>query len=514
MHNNGILYTRVSTDEQKEHGFSLQDQETRLRKYSKRENIDIVAHYQDDHSAKDFNRPEFQKMLSDLRQKKLRANLLLCVRMDRFSRNATDTLNMIQELKSFGISLKLIEGEYDLSVPENLIPYMLNVVLPQVENERRGLNTKRGMRQANREGRYTGKAPKGYKNIREDGKGLIVQDHNADFVREAFEVFSTGLYSRDQVLHMLRKKGFKCSKNQFGLLLRNPAYIGKVTIKAWKDEPEEIVDGLHEPLVSEELFNRVQLILDKRQGTKKKWNCLDPRFPLRGHLTCRVCGGYLTASASKGRKGEMYPYYHCQKGCKERFRADVANDIFIDYLAGFQIPSEVVTLYYKVMEDIFKRDDAKRDIEIVGINKEISRLEQAKENAEDKLLGEEIDSITFHRIQKRYSTKIDKLKQRKDDLESADTNFMQYVRYGFSLIKDLSHYYVTATVQVKHNIIGSIFPDKLTYDDKKYRTTKMNQILELLTSNINKLGKMKKEKAAISSSLSYNAPAVGLEPTT
>jgi len=427
MSRKAIIYTRVSTDEQKDRGFSLNEQESRLKKYCERENIEIVEHYQDDHSAKNFNRPEFQRMLFDLKQKRIKAELFICIRMDRFSRNVHESLNMIQKLRSYGLELKLIEGDYDLSIPENLIPFMINIVIPQVENERRGLNTKRGMRQANREGRHTGLAPKGYKNVRIENRPMIIPNEDAQFVTEAFEVYSRDIHSRERVLNSLREKGFKCSKNQFGLMLRNPIYIGKIRIKEWKDEPEEIVDGLHKALISEETYNAVQLALENRKGVSKKWNTLDSRFPLRGHLKCRICGGNLTGSASKSRSGIKYNYYHCQHGCKERFQTEEAHRSFMEYLKGFKIKNEVMSLYYKIMEDIFSKDDSKRKEEIVDIKRKINHLELLNQKIVDKFVDNQIDNETFKNAKQRYTDQIKLLQQRKIEIDSTDSNFMQYV---------------------------------------------------------------------------------------
>ena len=133
MKKKAIIYTRVSTDEQRESGFSLQEQEARLRKYCVKQNVDAVAHYQDDHSAKNFNRPAFQNMLADLRSGRIKADIFLCVRMDRFSRDAYESIMMIKTLAKYGLDFRVIEGHYDLDVPENWIPFMLDTVLPQVE---------------------------------------------------------------------------------------------------------------------------------------------------------------------------------------------------------------------------------------------------------------------------------------------------------------------------------------------------------------------------------------------
>ncbi|MCZ6594729.1 MAG: recombinase family protein, partial [Bacteroidetes bacterium] len=355
MARKAVIYTRVSTEEQKENGFSLQEQEARLKRYCQREDIEVVAHYQDDHSAKNFNRPAFQKMLTDLKEKRVTANLFLCIRMDRFSRNLQESLKMIQVLAKLGLEFKVVEGgNFDLDTPENLIPFILNMLLPQVENERRGLNTKRGMRQAQREGRWTGTAPNGYRWYRENDKSLLTPNVKAKLVRLAFEEFAKGIFTSEEIRRKLVKKGLKCSRSQFSRLLRNPVYIGQIKIERWKDEPEEIVIGLHEPLINEELFNEVQSILEGRIKKSKVRSSRDEKLPLRGFLQCRICGGNLTGSASRSRTGARHFYYHCQKGCRERFRADEANGQFVSFLGGFKIPDEVLTLYYHVMEDVFK----------------------------------------------------------------------------------------------------------------------------------------------------------------
>ncbi|WP_197272002.1 recombinase family protein [Lascolabacillus massiliensis] len=86
------LYIRVSTDEQADKGYSQRDQEDRLRKYCELKSISIRNIYVEDHSAKSFNRPEWQKYLSNLRKLKNSkvGTLLLFTKWDRFSRNAGD----------------------------------------------------------------------------------------------------------------------------------------------------------------------------------------------------------------------------------------------------------------------------------------------------------------------------------------------------------------------------------------------------------------------------------------
>ena len=513
MNQKVIIYTRVSTEEQKVNGFSLREQEARLRKECNRENNQVIAHYQDDHSAKNFNRPAFQQMLADLKEKRVTANLFLCIRMDRFSRNLQESLKMIQVLKKLGLDFKVVEGgNFDLDTPENLIPFILNMVLPQVENERRGLNTKRGMRQAQREGRWTGTAPNGYKWYRENDKSLLTPNVKAKLVRLAFEEFAKGIFTSEEIRRKLVKKGLKCSRSQFSRLLRNPVYIGQIKIERWKDEPEEIVMGLHEPLINEELFNEVQSILEGRIKKSKVRSSRDGKLPLRGFLQCRICGGNLTGSASRSRTGARHFYYHCQKGCRERFRADEANGQFVSFLGDFKIPDEVLTLYYHVMEDVFKKDDAQRENEINTLESQINKFRERINGVEDKFIDNLIDDETYKKAKARYEQDISELLKRKAELESRDSNFLKYVNYGFSLLKDLPEYYLKANIEIKQKLISSIFAEKLVFEDKKYRTSQINEVLALLTSNINHLGIPQNKQAIKKDGLLHRASPRGIEP--
>ena len=255
MSKKAIIYTRVSTDEQAQNGFSLRDQHEKLKAYCNLKGIDVIAHYQDDHSAKTFIRPEFIKLLEFLRQNKGQVDLLLFIKWDRFSRNAPESYEMLAKLKKLNVEAQAIEQPLDMNIPENKIMLSIYLTTPEVENDRRSLNTISGMRRAMKEGRWCAGAPKGYDNKRdENNKPIIMQNKDADFIKQAFEYVENG----ETVLQFIRQQlvinGFVCSKNQIALLLRNPLYMGKIKLKAFKDSEECLVNGIHRPIISEETF--------------------------------------------------------------------------------------------------------------------------------------------------------------------------------------------------------------------------------------------------------------------
>src|SRR5690606_10059296 len=107
---NAIIYTRVSTDEQAEKGFSLRHQKEQLENYCQQKGYRILNHFQDDYSAKNFSaRPEFQKLLRYVHSNKKNIDVLLFTRWDRFSRNIEAAYRMIRQFKEMGIEVNSIE---------------------------------------------------------------------------------------------------------------------------------------------------------------------------------------------------------------------------------------------------------------------------------------------------------------------------------------------------------------------------------------------------------------------
>ena len=111
-------------------GFSLPEQKGRLIKECERKKYEILEHYEDDHSAKNFNRPEFKRFQADINSGRIKPDIFLCVRYDRFSRTAEQTLKMLSWFKEKNIHFETLEQNYDLSIPENYLPFIVQVALP------------------------------------------------------------------------------------------------------------------------------------------------------------------------------------------------------------------------------------------------------------------------------------------------------------------------------------------------------------------------------------------------
>lgn len=281
-----ILYLRVSTDEQANKGYSLKYQEDVLTQYCALKNITILKVYTEDHSAKNFNRPVWQQLISDIMRKVTQSPcLLLFTKWDRFSRSTTDSYEMIRRLQHLFIEPQAIEQPLDLSVPENKMMLAFYLAIPEVENDRRSINVKNGMQRAKQEGRWLGPAPLGYdKCVSQDGiKMLTIKEPEAYIIKMVFEQLSTGVYTASQVYRQAIKNGLSCGRSNFWTLIRNPVYAGSVRLFA-SDNKAYILPGLHLGIVSMETFDKVQSIINTKKRLTPKPTTFREQFFLKGFI--------------------------------------------------------------------------------------------------------------------------------------------------------------------------------------------------------------------------------------
>ena len=508
---NVVIYKRVSTDEQAEHGFSLDAQEEKVTKYCTSKGINVLKVFSEDYSAwKGFDRPAYNELKDFLKANKGKVDGILFTQWSRFSRDITESYIEIKRLKQIGVEPNAIEQMIDFSIPEN--QYMLAIYLaaPQVENDRLSDRTKVGMYQALKQGRWLWKAPYGYLNNK-DTKLIEVDEKAAQLVNEAFTTIEKDLITIEEVRRVLMKKGMPLSKQSFLNMLQNKFYIGKIIVPAFKDEPEMIVNGLHKPLIEPEVFEKVQYILN---GKKKSYKGItrSTETPLVGLLHCPICNRAMTGSGSKGNGG-VYHYYHCQRayGCKNSISASLANNSFAEFINGFQPESEEVELYLMLLEEEFKNGGFDRELEKNKLRKEISRLEESLNNAAMKNISGVIDDERYLKVKHDLEAKQTEFQVRLNSLNTLPPEFTTYVQNSTALASNLRFYYQTAPSDIRKKIVGSIITGKLYFENKTYRTTKINEAIEAMLS----VGKGSNENClAFFARQSSVAPPAGLEPAT
>ena len=510
-----VIMCRVSSDEQAK-GYSLDIQNESLTKYCQSNNIQVVKHYREDHSAKDFNRPEFKKFMDFAKKNKGQVDLLLITSWDRFSRNLTDALIVLRKLERLGIEVQAIQQPLDMSIPENKAMLAMFLAMPEIDNDRRSIKVKEGMRACLKAGRWGRKAPKGYRNSRDvDNKPLIVPNDDAHLIEHLFKLVSKGV-SQSDAWREVQQMGLKVSKNNIGLMLRNPVYMGKIVVPACKDEKKVLIEGVHDGVVDEGLFNEVQEIIDGKKNTIAYPSRITQKeeLYLRGLLSCAKCGKMITGSASRSRNKSRYFYYHCNYCKGQRYRADQANNTMQNIMGLFSFNKDAKVLYEEMMRMSLQGSKGTKESNIAKFEKEISQVDEKLEKLQDLLMDDKLSIENFNKMSDRYTTdrlqKVTKLNQ----LREQNTDFEKWLEEGVNFISDIAKSFKESTIDGKQRIIGSIFPEKIEFENNQCRTARMNEVIAKVLiidkgSRVIKKGQINKFI-----DLSYWVGPPGLEPGT
>jgi site-specific DNA recombinase len=488
------LYVRVSTDEQADKGYSQRNQEEVLKKYCMINDIMVRDVIYEDHSAKTFNRPKWKTLLVNLRKHKNKTDLVLFTKWDRFSRNAGDAYQMISLLRKLGVEPQAIEQPLDLAIPENKMMLAFYLAAPEVENDRRALNVFHGMRRAKKEGRYMSQAPIGYVNrSKEDGsKYIAIKEPEASVMRWAFNEIAKGIFSTEDIHRMARKKGIKTGKHSFWLAVRNPLYCGKIVVPQYKDEESYYAQGQHEPIISEDLFYKVQDVVNgRRKAIRPKVETII-ELPLRGFLICPVCSRILTGSKSKGRN-RYYAYYHCSKGCNYRFGAESVNELFVKELQQYVPRKEYKKIYTTLIVEAYKEQTKDKQLEKARLINQINDYENRLSKARDMLMTNQIDAIDYKDIKSDYGSKLMQLQARFAGLNTDNDNIETLLNSGIENLYRLHSVYQYTEFVACRDLIGSIYPENLIYDGTGFRTKRVNEAVQLIYLINRQLDSNKKE---------------------
>ena len=341
------FYTRISTDEDKQK-YSLDAQRDRLESFCKgvygEGGYVVTEIYRDTESGAHLDRPALIRMLADARAG--RFDLLLVYRVDRLSRKLSDLAPMVEGLVKIGVAFRSVSESFDTASPSGRAMMQLLGVFGELERETIIERTKMGMEKKARTGVWVGgTVPYGYR-IRDDKKGIVVYEDEALVIRRIFTAYAEGKDGvqtlRDQLTAMgVRKRSGKRWTSQTLLhTLRNPVYAGKIR---WK---EDVHLGVHEPLVSQELFDKVGAILESRGSDLKgrQWHNGNARL-LSGLSKCALCGEPVVGNSAR-KKGQKFSYYSCigrlrKTGCT------------LAYIRAEPLEQEVI----RTFRELFRSDD-------------------------------------------------------------------------------------------------------------------------------------------------------------
>lgn len=258
-------------------------------------------------------------------------------------------------------------------------------------NRAGSVNVKRGNKEKLNSGGWPGTAPFGYLNDKLT-KTIILDPVRAKYLVRAFELYATGSYGFKQISQILHDEGLRTNTGRkffsgnIHRFIDNSFYCG-LMMRGGK-----LYQGNHEPLVSKELFDQAQDVLHNRNRPRPKTHF----FPLRGFMTCEVCGCSLTASLKKG-----HHYYYCtnSKGnCPEHktyMREKTLYPIVGSLFEKLNLDEEVIEMMYRSAKEETGYDTAYAESVLTTLRSRLNALSAKESKLLDTFLAEQISGEVY-----------------------------------------------------------------------------------------------------------------------
>ncbi len=407
------LYIRVSTEDQAREGFSLPEQEKRLRTMCEYKGYEIYKLYKDAGiSAKTGNyRPAFEELLQDIRDKK--CNTIVVLKLDRLTRSVYDMKGIMKFLDENNAYLDCANEEINTTNSSGKMVARLLTTVSQNEIERTSERTKVGLAGAIKEGHIPARAPLGYKHLDKKlvpdllTKDIVIRIYNLYFEGKSYYNIAT-IFNEEKVLG-------KTNWCDTGILriISNEVYKGDYVHGKRTNHPTYYKDVV-EPIVSKELWENCQVQKKKNQKNYMRTQT----YIFLQKLRCPKCGRILAGGAShKIKSDKWYFYYRCEN-CKNNIHENKIEEHIKNLLADILEYDNVVNEFFL---PILK---AKIDNPKVELEQELKKLNNKKERIKKAYIDELFTEEEFKQESKIIENQIEIINSKMlENSQSEQLNF-------------------------------------------------------------------------------------------
>ncbi len=429
------LYTRVSTLEQVQFGYSIGEQKERLKNYAQSQDFSIVNIYSDEGiSGKSLIRPAMERLINDIKANKI--DIVLIYKLDRLSRRVKDVLELVELFDKYNVTLFSLNENIDLSSPFGRASLKMSATFSEFERETIVERMQMGKSARAKMGKYAcpGKCPFGYRLNREKDC-LDVHEREAEAIREMFDKYIyDGLSFRKLYDYMKAKYSdinFFSHDMSCKDVIERPLYAGYFKYKG------ELIKAVNvPPIISMETYLKAQEVV-KRNTTKRERD--NSPYLLTGLMLCAKCGHTYVGKCYKqnrlNKDGKLLATYsRTSYGCMARVKADrkakglhCDNDIF---------PSQLLEEYVEKAVQNLKFNEFVAPIASTGLIDKLmlenAEYEKQKQRLLDVYMDELIDKETFilrtAEIEKKINRNIKIVENEKDTVAKTPTVSIEYLQ--------------------------------------------------------------------------------------
>ena len=412
------------------------------------------------------NRPEFKRMVNYIEKGQITG--IIVWHADRLSRNAIDSAILV-DLMDRGKLIEIVTPAQTFrNTPMDKFIFMLSCTQAKMENDKKGIDVKRGMSKAASMGNFPGVPAIGYLNDKYLPKGrkhTSKDPERFEIVRKMWKLMLTGTVTALQAQRIatdewgLRNpKGKKLSRNNIYWIFRNPFYAGRFEYPRGSGNWHQ---GTYEPMITWEEYDRVQAILGKKGNPRPKSHV----FEFTGMIRCGECGGVITAELkNKHQKNgtvHVYIYYHCTKrinhSCTQgvievsELKKQIAKEI-----SSIEIPPEFHTFAMKWFRNENEKEGDTQKTILETNQKEYNNIVKKLNNLIDMRASGEIQSDEFAKKQAQYLTEKNEFKKLLDRTDNRVDQWNKTSDEMLTFIEKALERFKNGTIQTKRSILATL----------------------------------------------------------
>ena len=460
------IYARKSTESDDRQVLSLSAQVVWAREACARLGIADQLLFEEKQSAKMPGRPEFNRLMAMVEKGAI--DTVVCWKADRLARNALDGGRVVWAMETKKLERIVTTDRTYVGEPDEEFVLSLELGLSAKYSKDLSKNIRRGIQEKLRRGEWPCIAPLGYRNVREsaDHAVIVVDEPMARVVREVFRLAATGSYSlaalaklaRDEWGLTLPKRRPNTTAKGIGVttidhILKNPFYYGAMRVKG------QLYAGTHSPLVTKDLFDRVQEIVEGRRTKAERPKCRV--FALTGLVRCRKCGRRLTAYTQTKPSGKVYCYYTCTNRMRHRCDLPPVSEVAAlapvrDTLAKLAFTERDVDLALGMVAEM--REQASQNIEQrrADLDGRIAEVKRAQATLLDLLLSGTVPRADYERKRAELGTTETNLALERDSLADSRAAKLEQLRSYFGSLRDAAAVFDAADAVGKKDLLRRI----------------------------------------------------------
>src|SRR3989338_5951803 len=483
-----VIYVRVSSEEQT-HGYSLGSQEKDCRGYAVKNGWEVLRLFREEgESAKTADRTQLGLMQNFCLKNIGKVGHVVVWKVDRFARNQHDHFTLRKFFQDCGADLKSATENIE-NTPVGKDSEGMLAVMSEYENNVRIERTTMGIRARALDGYWIAGAPWGYKNTLDSLGKKVITPHpeRSSIVQFIFQEYARGTIGYRDLARKVNKlgdvrsrHGLKISVQLVYKILKNPIYCGRIVV------PRLAVDvqGKHERLVPQNLFDEVQEIIRGGKKYKRPKNRDNAEFPLRG-IAC-LCGRNISGGFSTGKKKKKYAYYGCiNPTCptKKAIRKDDFEKEFSEFLGLITPDVAMLDGLGEALRVVHRRESKENLLQAKRIDSAVEKISKDMEELLQIKIRGLIDDETFIQQSEKMRAQKRDMEIEQANLKDTDNTLESAMEVSINLIKEFPTAWKMLEPGELRILRGLFFPQNLVYQYPGFKTHELAPIYRTKAPN-------------------------------